>query len=251
MTIVLSIHSFRRGTGKSTIIANLAALSASEGKRVGVIDLGFHSPSDHILFNLKERDIEHTLNDFVWGDCAIEQAAYDVTGNLGSDITGKVILVPSSASTLDIAKIARDGYDPTVLEDGIPALIAEYNLDVLLIDTHAGVNEETLLATAISDLIAVLLRVDKQDFQGTAVLVDLARKLGVERVRLVLNEVPKSYNGDDIRSEVEQSYGAEVVALLPHSDELLALSSTGIFSLHFPEHPITQEFKALKENLLA
>ena len=38
-------------------------------------------------------------------------------------------------------------------------------------------NEETLLSIAISDVFVLVLRPDHQDFQGTAVTVEVARKL--------------------------------------------------------------------------
>jgi Mrp family chromosome partitioning ATPase len=38
LSTIVSIHSFRGGTGKSNTTANVAALLAQSGKRVGVID---------------------------------------------------------------------------------------------------------------------------------------------------------------------------------------------------------------------
>jgi MinD-like ATPase involved in chromosome partitioning or flagellar assembly len=38
MTKIVSVHSFRGGTGKSNTTANLAALAAGQGRRVGVVD---------------------------------------------------------------------------------------------------------------------------------------------------------------------------------------------------------------------
>ena len=50
-------------------------------------------------------------------------------------------------------------------------------------------NEETLLSIAISDvLILILCGQNKQDFLGTAVTIEVARRLGVPRMLLVMNE---------------------------------------------------------------
>jgi hypothetical protein len=35
----------------------------------------------------------------------------------------------------------------------------------------------------------------------------------------------------------------KVGAVLFHSDEMMPLGSGGVFSLHYPDHPLTQEFK--------
>ena len=69
MSKIVSVHSFRGGTGKSNTTANVAAILASQGKRVGVIDTDIQSPGIHILFGLKEEDIKHSLNDYLWGKC--------------------------------------------------------------------------------------------------------------------------------------------------------------------------------------
>jgi MinD-like ATPase involved in chromosome partitioning or flagellar assembly len=79
MTQIISIHSFRRGTGKSIMTANIAALLAAEGRRVMVIDTNLESPSLHILFGLKENQFSHTLNEFLWGQCQIQQAVHHIT----------------------------------------------------------------------------------------------------------------------------------------------------------------------------
>ncbi len=64
----------------------------------------------------------------------------------------------------------REGYDVGLLNDGFQSLIEELNLDVLRIDTHPGLNEETLLSIAISDTLLIILRPDQQDYQGTSTL---------------------------------------------------------------------------------
>ena len=44
MSKIISVHSFRGGTGKSNTTANLAAVLASQGQRVGVIDTDIQPP---------------------------------------------------------------------------------------------------------------------------------------------------------------------------------------------------------------
>src|SRR3954470_20216382 len=95
MANTIAVHSFRRGTGKTHIAANMAALLALEGRRVAVIDTNLHSPGIEILFNLREEEVGSWLNDYLSGDCEIEQAAYDVTGKLEQQVDGCIFLVPA------------------------------------------------------------------------------------------------------------------------------------------------------------
>jgi septum site-determining protein MinD len=47
MATIVSVHSFRGGTGKSNTTANISGVLASQGKRVGVIDGDIQSPGIH------------------------------------------------------------------------------------------------------------------------------------------------------------------------------------------------------------
>jgi MinD-like ATPase involved in chromosome partitioning or flagellar assembly len=251
MPQIISVHSYRGGTGKSNITANLSTLLAANGRRIGVVDTDIQSPGIHILFGLDETEMRHSLNDYLWGSCHIRETAHDLTQRLGGGISGQLFLIPSSMKAGDIARVLREGYDVGVLRDGFYELIEALKLDVLLIDTHPGLNEETLLSIAVSDALAIILRPDQQDYQGTSVTVEVARKLDVPRLVLIVNKVPAVFAVGDVRARVEQTYGCEVAAVLPHSDEIMTLASAGIFVLRYPDHPITAMLKQVAAKLVA
>lgn len=249
MAKIISIHSFRGGTGKSNTTANLATYLASTGQRVGVIDTDIQSPGIHVLFSLDPSEVEHSLNDFLWGRCPIQEAAYDVTSRLGGPIEGKLFLIPSSLRTGEITRVLRDGYDVSLLHDGVQGLVRELKLDALLIDTHPGLNEETLLSIAVSDVLVIILRPDHQDYQGTGVTVEVARSLDVPKILLVVNKTPAQFDHADVRRRVEETYGCEVAAVVPHSDELMTLASAGVFLMRFPQSPLAALYRELGERL--
>src|ERR1043165_6166232 len=208
--------------------------------------------------------MHHSLNDYLWGACHIKETAHDVTSRLGAQSAGQGFLIPSSmkagdiARVLregydvgDIARVLREGYDVGVLRDGFQELIKALRLDVLLIDTHPGLNEETLLSIAISDTLLIVLRPDQQDYQGTSVTVEIARKLDVPRLLLIVNKVPSVFDMADVRARVEQTYHCDVAAVLPQSDEMMALASAGIFVARYPQHPITAALKEVVNKLAA
>ncbi len=241
MSRIISIHSFRGGTGKSNITANTAAQFAFKGKRVGVIDTDIQSPGIHVLFGMDEEQIDKSLNDYLWGRCSIEEAAYDVSDKLGPGAQGgSIYLIPSSIRAGEIARVLREGYDVGLLNEGFRALTRKLKLDYLFIDTHPGLNEETLLSVVISDLLIIILRPDQQDFQGTAVTVDVARKLDVPHLLLVVNMALSSYDFDDLRQQMETIYNSQVATILPLSEDVARLQSADIFSLQYPDHPFSQ-----------
>jgi MinD-like ATPase involved in chromosome partitioning or flagellar assembly len=255
MAQIIAIHSFRGGTGKSNLIANIAANIALQGQRVGIIDTDIQSPGIHVIFGLKEDKMERTLNDYLWGRCDIKDAAYDVTNTLIAEqgnidkVKGSLYLVPSSIKAGEIARILREGYDVVRLNDGFQELIRSLKLDYLLIDTHPGLNEETLLSIGISNVLVILLRPDNQDFQGTAVTVDVARKLRVPKMLLVINKVLPSLNLADLQQQVEKIYNVPVAGILPLSEEMMQLASIGLFSLRYSEHPISQTITKITDEI--
>jgi MinD-like ATPase involved in chromosome partitioning or flagellar assembly len=255
MSKVVSIHSFRGGTGKSNTTANLAALLVMQGRRVGVVDTDIASPGIHVLFGLEEDKMIHSLNDYLWGKCDIQRTAHDVTANLGlADISqpntqGKLFLVPSSIKAGEITRVLREGYDVGLLNDGFRDLIRALDLDILMIDTHPGLNEETLLSIAISDLLIIILRPDQQDYQGTGVTVEVARKLKDPAMLLVVNKVPAVFGEAEVKARVEEAYHTEVAGILPHSDEMMSLASSGVFVTRYPDHPITGTLRQIAERL--
>jgi MinD-like ATPase involved in chromosome partitioning or flagellar assembly len=243
MARIISVHSFRGGTGKSNTTANLAALMAMRGQRVGVVDTDIASPGIHVLFGITDTAAGRSLNDYLWGRCPIEDTAHDVTASLGPDVRGKVLLIPSSIKAGEIARILREGYDVGMLNDGFRDLIAAVRLDTLLVDTHPGLNEETLLSMAISDVLVIVLRPDQQDYQGTAVTVEVARKLEVPCLRLIVNKVPAAFDPEEVRARVEETYGCEVAAVLPHCEEMMVLASGGVFVTRYPNHPLAALYR--------
>ena len=251
MAKIISVHSFRGGTGKSNTTANLATLLAMEGKRVGIVDTDIQSPGIHVLFNLDESEMVHSLNDYLWGKCDIQQAAKDVTDKVGVDIPGKIFLIPASMNPGEIARVLREGYDVGLLNDGFREVIKALQLDFLMIDTHPGLNEETLLSIAISSALVIIMRPDNQDYQGTAVTVDVAKKLEVPKILMVVNKIPQVFDLEDVRKKVELLYEVKVAALLPHSDDMMALASGGIFSVRYPDHPVAQGLKSVADQILA
>jgi MinD-like ATPase involved in chromosome partitioning or flagellar assembly len=55
----------------------VASLLAVKGLRVGVVDTDIQSPGIHVLFGLKEDEMYPALNDYLWGECEVQEAAHD------------------------------------------------------------------------------------------------------------------------------------------------------------------------------
>ncbi len=250
MPCTVSINSFRRSTGKSNLVANLGALLAASGQNVAIVDMDLPSPSQQTLFGLPDSDIKFTLNDFLWGNCEIQPAALNLTSRLSLTL-GNLHLVPASQRLSEIARVLRGDYYLDLLHDAFDQLTKSLQLDTLLIDTHAGLNEETLMVFGLSDVALILLRSDSLDYEGTAVTVDIARQLEVTRIGLVVNELPMQIPSTAALEQVSQHYNCEVMGVLHHTPELAALASGSIFAVRYPTHPLTKSFRQISDRLTA
>jgi len=254
---IISIHSFRGGTGKSNITANLAAQLAKTGQRVGIVDTDIQSPGIHALFGMSETSIQKSLNDFLWGDATIDEVAYPLheiaSGEAGREFLKdmKLWLIPSSIRAEEITRILQDGYNVSTLNQGLHSLSVSLGLDYLFIDTHPGINEETLLSIAISHGLIIIMRPDQQDFQGTAVTVDIARHLEVPELRLVVNKALSKYDTVAAKADIEANYGVEVSAILPLSEDVAANESANLFSFLQPNHPWSKGLEKIARDVAA
>ncbi|MEL6493425.1 MAG: MinD/ParA family protein [Cyanobacteria bacterium J06621_3] len=284
MPKVVSIHSYRGGTGKSNFTANLATTVALQGHRVGVIDTDLPSPGIHNLFCLEPEQIDNALNHYLWGEAPIESVAYDVSAKVGISSSasngnhpdnnnldnnnpdnnnsdnnslnnnkgagsGQLFLVPASVKADDIARILKDGYDVKLMNDGFRQLVKTLKLDYLFIDTHPGLSKETFLSIAISHVLLLILRPDKQDYQGTAVTADVARQLKVRKMLLAINKVYSSLNVDALKQKVEETFHETVAGVFPLSEDVVQLASEGVFCVKYPEHPVSQEFRKVAQQI--
>ena len=198
---IISVHSYRGGTGKSNITANLAACGLAMGHKIAVLDTDLKSPGIHVLFGVQPAQITLTLVDYLWDKCTSAETAYDVTQRIMPDAAaGKCWLVPASLDTQAISRLLDEGYDIERLNSHVDDLMAELDIDFLLIDTHPGLNDESMLTTAISDTLILLVRPDQQDYYGSAVVSKIAIQLEVPHIFVVANKVHSQINAERLSS---------------------------------------------------
>ncbi|MFE9093933.1 MinD/ParA family protein [Streptomyces sp. NPDC007264] len=232
-TVVLYSH--RGGTGKSTMLANMAVLLAAEGRRVAVVDTDIQSPTLDVLFGLGPG--ECSLTDYLLGRCEIEDAAHRV-GPEG------VHLVPARTSPASLAEIMATGYDVGLLPEAFDRLVAGHDLDVLLLDTHAGLNNETVTAMASADLLVIVVRTDRIDLAGAGEIARLAGQLACRRA-LVVSMAPEGVDTSAVRARAEDAYGAATAGILPYVGRLAALGGERIFARAHPDDPLVAEFRKI------
>ncbi len=244
MPKVVAIHSFHSGAGKSMIAANLATLLTLQGNRVGLLDGNLDAPDLHSLFRVSQSEITHPFIDYLNGQCSIKDTVLDVTSYSADDVGGKLFLIPNLPQNLPF-----DTLDAKLLIDGFRELFHSLRLNTLVLDIGAGLNPISLPFLAITEALLLVSRLDQEDLQGTGVAIDIARKLEIPMLLLLINRVDHSFDSSQVKSQVEKAYGCEVATVLPDISDVEP-STTNLFALTYPNHPMTLKLKHLGERVV-
>ncbi|MEV7730088.1 MinD/ParA family protein [Streptomyces sp. NPDC087917] len=235
MTLTIVVHSHRGGTGKSSVLANLALLLAAGGSRVCAVDTDLQSPTLDLLFGLVPGSA--SLAEYLLGRCEIETAARPTA------VPG-LYVVPARSGSADLRELMTTGYDVGLLPEGFDRLAEHHGLDVLLLDTHAGLNNESVTAMGSADVVLIMARADRIDLSGVEETVALAGRLACRRV-LVLSMAPEGVDREEVRRRAEEVYGAPLAGILPYVPEMAALYGERIFAEAHPDHPLVDEFRVI------
>jgi len=74
--LIIALHSYKGGTGKTLLSVNLATIFAKMGKKVCLLDLDLRAPSIHSFFR---NGSNYWVNDYLSKACKIEKVLVDCT----------------------------------------------------------------------------------------------------------------------------------------------------------------------------
>ena len=248
---IISVQSFKGGTGKSTITANLAVTLAQLGKRVGVVDLDLEGPGLHVIFGIFDSDVKATINDVLQRGVPISQAVLDLTSRIRLK-DGALIFCPAGHKLEEILKIIDTGFNLNTFKNVLDELSRTFRLDYLLIDSHPGIEKDTLLSMALCDYLVLISRVDQQDLFGSGVITEVAGQLR-KPVVLILNMVPSSVGEKEskkITERLSHLFDLKVLTALPFNSDVLENLSKAVFVLERPKDPLTRRFTEMAMKML-
>jgi chromosome partitioning protein len=180
MASCIAFHSYKGGTGKTTIAANLAALLAKKGYRVFLLDLDVYAPSLHSYFSMNPK---RWINDFLNGSAEVRDIIVDVTSALDAvssageqeKIKGKLWLGFSSPRKEEIYRLEggsgkQESSKIQLLRRFIllrEQLISLHDADYIIIDTSPGIRYWSINALAVADTLFLTLKMGDLDIEGT------------------------------------------------------------------------------------
>ncbi|MHA2271844.1 MAG: MinD/ParA family ATP-binding protein [Candidatus Hodarchaeales archaeon] len=242
----LAVHSFKGGTGKTSVSVNLAAIIAASGKSACILDWDFSGPSFHDIFDFSSSEIEYYLNDFIVGECEPQDALIDISGKLGTK--GKFWVGFASPDPSDIREIARKGR-----KWQMRALSRIFNLrreldtldvDLAIFDTSPGIHYSSINAIISSDVVIIVMKPYKPDFGGTKRMISAIHESLEKKSYLLINKAPVEVvlspsDTNSLKSKVEGLFEdtkkVELLGLIPCYCSVAQFDS--IIALDHEAHP--------------
>jgi chromosome partitioning protein len=287
MTKCIAFHSYKGGTGKSTISSNLSATLARKGMTAVLLDLDVYAPSLQDYFQWQP---QKSINDYLFENATVEEVINDLSAVLNKfpstkgeqfDTKGKLLVAFSSTSKDEIYKldgaVRQEGSKIQLLRKFLmlrEEIVSKYNADFIIIDTSPGIRYWSINSLAIADTILLSLKLDGIDLKGTRLLAkeiyDSLTKLGTKSY-LLLNRaagycLPPNLSGENNSSNQElykttvdnQSTAISKLSADISMDTILSIpcycdiqfdSNEFLTALRYPDHPFAGKIDALIEQL--
>ncbi|HID16746.1 TPA: hypothetical protein EYP26_00470 [Candidatus Bathyarchaeota archaeon] len=255
MKRTVAIHSYKGGTGKTSIAVNLAILSAAKGRSVCLMDYDFRAPSAQVAFKEKPR---LWLNDFLNGRCELKDALVDLTEKYG--VEGRLLVGFANPDHQALkSMMAKDRrWEMRALHRTLSAkrIVHEgMGVDLLIFDTSPGMIYSSINALASSDLILIVMKGDVFDLEGTIELVRGTYDILGRKAQIILNKIPlghfKAGGAEALQASIQEKLGLPVVGLIPCDCGLLADGGKSIYAIEKPSHPFVQALSKMAEKIFA
>lgn len=181
---VIAVASGKGGVGKTNVSVNLAQSMVYAGKSVLLMDADFGLANVDIMLGLQPT---YNLSHVISGECTLEETIVHTAGGLG--------VIPASSGVRRMA-------DMTATEHaGLIRAFSEisHRLDVLLVDTAAGISDAVLnFSRAAQEVIVVVCDEPASITDAYALIKVLNKECGVYRFRVLANMARTPQEGREV-----------------------------------------------------
>ncbi len=240
---VLAVSSGKGGVGKSNVVINLAMAFDRMGQKVLIMDADLGLANIDVLLGLTPQyNLSHVLN----GQKRIEEVL--VKG------PGGIRIMPASSGVQELTKLT-DEQKLLLLEllDGI-----ETDIDILLIDTSAGISDTVLYFNlAAHEKIVVVTPEPTSLTDAYALIKVLYSKFGERHFRLLVNSVTGEAAGKAIFAKISKvadhfldGLSLDYLGAIPYDAAVpkAVIQQKALLEV-FPNAPASKAFMTIAENI--
>jgi len=220
------VSSGKGGVGKTTVTSNLGAALTHFGADTVVLDANLTNPN--LGFHIGIPLYPKTLHDVLKGDAHITEAMYIHDSGLR--------VVPAGLSVEDLKDTSPENLSDVLLD-------AVGEPDFVLIDSAAGLGNESINAIEASDEVMIVTNPNLPAVTDALKTVNIAEEAGTDVTGVILNMV-KDHDSELSTEEVESMIGYEVLMEVPDHEKVQeALAAKKPVVHHEPDHHVSERFK--------
>lgn len=238
MVKVISVSGGKGGVGKTNVSLNLAMALAQLGKKVIVLDADLGLANCDVMLGLRvEKNLSHVLS----GEVSLDDIIID--GPFG------IKIIPASSGSQSMTELAPAEHA------GLIRAFSEMQtaVDVLLVDTAAGISDMVLsFSRASQDVLVVVCDEPSSITDAYALMKILSRDHGVDRFKIVANMVRSVKEGQELFAKLTRvtdrflNVNLELVATIPYDENVRkAARKQKAFIEAFPKTAASMAIKSL------
>jgi chromosome partitioning protein len=270
----ISFHSYKGGTGKTTLAANFSFLLASKGYKVYLLDLDFYAPSLYTYFNIEPK---FWINDYLKNKADLDDVMIDFSSLIDFKFEGDLSIGFSKGGKEDIYQLEGSLLNDkeqqvrqfrnfiAMRED----LLVNKEADFIVMDTSPGIRYWSINSIVISDIVLLTLKMGDLDLRGTIKMIKEIYSSLIEHgsvCKLLLNRVSgycvpyvnidptytdiisgNSVFKDKIDNELEKFVSGlikvDTLLEIPCYCDIQFKEKEFLTTNEFPEHPFTTKMK--------
>jgi len=252
--MIVALHSYKGGTGKTLLSTNLAATFAKQGKNVCLIDLDLRAPSIHSIF--KAENTTSWFNDYLNNGCEIQESLIDLSSSIPG--SGKFFVGFANPSTQAIRDmLTKDsGWEMKALGKLLElrrTLISSGEFDCVVFDTSPGLQFSSINAIVAADLVMIATTGDRSDVEGTRRMLGGLYKLFEKKTGMIINKMSsESFSATSLRTRFGNSEALHpsIVGILPCFCDILKAQGKSLYAIENPNHPFTLMLQEIAENIM-
>ncbi|ORU91970.1 MAG: cobyric acid synthase [Cycloclasticus sp. symbiont of Bathymodiolus heckerae] len=248
------IFNKKGGVGKSTITCNLAAISASKGKKTLVIDLDTQGNSTHYLLGYRTEELESTLADFYASTLSVSLFPKDFSEFIYETNVPNLYVMPSHPDMDNLHAKLESRYKIYKLKEAIDAMD---DFDNIFIDTPPALNFYTRSALIAANNCLIPFDCDVFSKQALYSLLDTVAEVRADHnpelkiEGIVVNQFQRRAN---LPAQLVDELIADKLTLfktmISPSVKIRESHSACQPMIQFaPNHKVTEEFKSLYKEL--